>query len=176
MKITLDRVALKALLDNDRDFEFELQAAVTSEIVRRFFDKDAKRVIAAASPELFAKVVKAVQESTDMVRIVNDALEASLINRTTGWSASVTIKDDTRRVINEQVERSKALILNDATAAVTNAYGNAIEKALATKLDPEEIDRRVNNRLERLLDAEIDRRVNEKLNERIAALNAALKG
>lgn len=52
MRITLDRVALKELIDNDPGFHLELKPAVISEVARRFFEKDSKRIIAQADPFL----------------------------------------------------------------------------------------------------------------------------
>lgn len=48
MRITIDRVALKELIGNDPGFHLELKAAVISEVFRRFFEKDSKRIIAQA--------------------------------------------------------------------------------------------------------------------------------
>jgi len=174
VKLTLDRIALKTLIDADPEFAFELKAAVISEVGRRFFEKDANRVIAAAEPELFAKAVQALQNDTDAARRVRDALTASLTEREPGWSGRVKLTAEAQRVIDGHVAARKGSIVAEASSQISAAYGEAIQKAVDDKLATTNIEELIAKRVDRLVEREIDERANEKFRARMAELKGLM--
>jgi uncharacterized membrane-anchored protein YjiN (DUF445 family) len=171
-KITLDRVALKALIDADPDFELELKASVLSEVGRRFFEKDAKRVIAEAEPTLFRMAVSALQSDEDARELVNRALKDALTVRSQ-WS-TVTVKPEVQKEITALVAQLQDKAVRDAAASVERVFSKAIEDRLKEVMANPEIDARIEKRVNRLADEEIERRAREHFNRLKAKIESAL--
>ena len=174
MKITLDRVALKSLIDSDPDFELELKAAVITEVGRRFFEKDSDRIIKNADKELFDKALRSFQGEQDLLHLVQRALTAYLTKRDSSYYSSVTLSDDARKTLDSYVAMGKERALRDASSRVDAEFTASIQKQVEAKLNDKEIEERIEKRVNRLVDAEIDRRVDERFRERLATLGAAL--
>lgn len=178
MIISLDRNALASLIQSDKGFELSLKSAVLSEVARRFFEKDAARVIRNADAELFDKALSAYQRDKDMAAQVSLALEQRSITRERSWTPPV-ISMEVRQLINAAVEKAMAHAVDDAVSAVEGrlreAYRERVGEIVAGMLDPVAIETRINNRVETILEAEIDRRVDGKVREKVAALNAVLR-
>lgn len=174
MKITLDRLALKQLVDADPEFELDLRNAVISEIGRRFFEKDAKRVISAANPELFAQALKGLQEDEDLSGLVQHALTASLTVRNDDYYRRLKISPDVKKLIDDAVAEAKQRIVSDATIQIIAAYSDAIKRAVEEKLSASDIDDRIEKRVNRLADEEIERRAKEHFGKLKALIERAL--
>lgn len=174
MKITLDRVALKELIDTDPNFELELKAAVISEVGRRFFEKDSVRIIKEADKELFDQALRSFQGEQDILLLVQQALTAYLTKRDSSYYSSVSLSTEARQTLDRYVELGIERVLRDASGKVEAAFTASIQKQLDLKLNDKEIEERIEKRVNRLVDAEIDRRVNEKVAERLAQLSEAM--
>lgn len=174
MKITLDRVALKALIDADPEFELELKRNVIAEVGRSFFEKDAKRVIAAAEPELFAQALKGLQDDEDLSGFVHRALTASLTARSDDYYRRLKIAPDVRKLIDDAVAEAKQRIVYDAASQISKAYGDAIQKAVDEKLSASDMDERIEKQVNRLVDQEIERRAQEKFEARMKDIRGML--
>lgn len=172
-KITLDRVALRALVEADPEFELELKAAVLSEIAKRFYEKDAAKMIEAAEPALFKAALKALQESKDVATQVAEALTARLVepNR---YSYHPKLSPALKKQIDEMTEIEIAKVTAQAQVRIQAAYSTAIEAAVEAKLSDPLVDDRISKRVERLADEEINRRVAVAVEAKLAAIRAAV--
>lgn len=168
--ITLNRVALKALIDADPEFELSLKNAVLSEVGRRFFEKDAKRVIAAAQPELFKKALDAFQANSDINTMVQIALESYLTVRDNNWYSRPKISDETKKLIAEAVTTAK----NNAIAAAILPVHDEIKNRVQEKIDATNIDERIEKRVDRLIEEEIERRAEERFKVKMARVREAM--
>jgi hypothetical protein len=173
--ITLDRIALRTLIEADPKFELQLKNAVIAEVGRRFFQKDAKRVIAAAEPELFAKALSGVQENADMLQLIREALNKSLVTRDTNWSSKVRLTDETRSLIQEHALAVINSEIRKPTDAMQVDIGKRVQEALERALALLNIDDRIQKRVERLTEDYIAARAKEIFDQRMAGLRAALQ-
>lgn len=173
MKITLDRVALRALIDADPEFELELKAAVISEVGRRFFEKDAKRVISAAEPELFAQALKALQDDEDQAFLVRRSLADAVVTRGS-WSTPPRVSPEVQAQITNLVEIEKERLTQAAATAISKGYSDVIQKAVDEKLSASDIDALIEKRVNRLADEEIERRAMAHFNKLKARVASAL--
>ncbi|RUU78220.1 hypothetical protein [Mesorhizobium sp. M7A.F.Ca.MR.362.00.0.0] len=172
--ITLNRTALKALIDADPEFELQLKNNVISEVGRRFFEKDARRVIAAAEPELFAQALKGVQHDHEIVEKIKVALSAAIVQRDQNYWTKVKLTPAIQKLIDEAVIEVKNRAIRSALDTVTTEIGTRIQETLAHNLELLSVDERIQKRVDRLVDAEIDRRAEEKFKARMAGLRAAM--
>ncbi|RWN60185.1 hypothetical protein [Mesorhizobium sp.] len=173
--ITLNRTALKALIDADPEFALQLKNNVIAEVGRRFFEKDAKRVIAAAEPELFAKALNSLQQEKDLTILVQKALDAAVTVKDRDWYARVRLSDEVQKLIVEAVERTKQRAIQDATMQVGNAYSEAIQKAVDAKLATTNVDELIEKRVNRLVEVEINKLAQEKFEQRMDDIRAMMK-
>lgn len=173
--ISLNRAALFALIDADPEFALDLKKSVVAEVGRRFFEKDAKRVIAAAEPELFAQALKAVQDDVDLSIRIQAALRAALTHRDSTWLSRTKISADTQKAIDEAVEETKRQVVMDASMKIGNAYGEAIQKAVDSKLTVSNVDELIERRVNNLVTKEVDRLAEEKFQQRMADIRAMMK-
>ncbi len=174
MKITLDRLALKALIDADPEFEVELKASVLAEVGRRFFEKDAARIISAAQPELFAQVLKGIQEDSDLLGKIEKALNTSILRRSDDWYGRMKLSPELKAKVEEYVSEMKRRVELQITSQIENAYNEAIQKALAAKFEAEDIEERIQKRVARLVEQEIAHRADQKFKARMADLKAMM--
>ncbi|ESX17850.1 hypothetical protein X766_15670 [Mesorhizobium sp. LSJC255A00] len=172
--IIINRTALKALIDADPDFELQLKGAVIAEIGRRFFEKDAKRVIAAAEPELFAHALNSLQQDHEILVLIQKALTASIVHRDQGYWNRVKLTPEIQKLINEAVENTKRRAIQDASMQVGNAYSAEIQKAVDARLSKANVEELIAKRVDRLADEYINARANELFNARVAKLKEAM--
>jgi len=167
--ITLDRRALKALIDADPDFQLQIKNNVIAEVGRRMFEKDAKKIIAQAQPELFAEALIAFQANVDINTMVALALKEHLTVRDSNWYGRVKLSDETKKLIDAAVDKAKHAAITAAVAPIDAE----IQKRIQQRLDAMKIDERIEKRVDRLVEEEIERRAHEKFKERWAAVRAA---
>lgn len=172
--ITLNREALRKLIDEDQDFALNLKASVLSEIGKRFFDKSADRVIRDANPELFDQIVAARRRNEGMDKLIDDALrKAVLVAGRYNYSARA-LDPVIQKQVDEVVATEKARITRHIATQIEKAYSDVVKTAIEAELQRSDlealIERRVNNITERHIDSCVTERVNEKLE---AILNAA---
>ncbi|RWH50271.1 MAG: hypothetical protein EOQ80_04685 [Mesorhizobium sp.] len=173
--ITFNRPALFALIDADPEFALQLKNNVIAEVGRRFFEKDAKRVIAAAEPELFAQALKSIQDDKDMTIMIQRALASAVTVKTSEWYAKREMSPEVKKVIDTAVEDIKRRAIADASMQVGNAYSEAIQKAVDAKLATTNVDELIEKRVNRLLEVEINKLAQEKFEQRMADLRAMMK-
>lgn len=174
MIISLDRKALKALIDADPQFELDLKNAVVSEVGRRFFEKDAKRVIAAAEPELFAMALAAIQGNEDLAGITKKALEESITHRDSSWYGRAQVKPETKACIEQFVAERKVAVVAEASNAISIAFSEQVKKSVETYLALTNIDELIEKRAARLVETEINRMVDERFKARMADIKAMM--
>lgn len=169
VKITLDRPALAAYIDNDPDFKLELNAAILSEIVTKFFSKDAARIIRESDRDLFDKAVSAFREDDYVQEQVREALKKAIVNRS--WGSSVpALSPEIQSLIKDGQARALAGIEADlGTKALAKAQ-EVLPDVMATI--EERIQKRVNRRVDEHISAEVDRRVNVRLAEVLNGLKS----
>lgn len=164
--ITLDRRAMHALIDSDPDFTLSLKGAVLTEIARKFFEKDVRRIIAAAEPEMFAKALAALQKDADVAELVRRALTQAVIERPSGPWSNNTLTAEMRDAVAREVAR-----VQDAAAAKAVAdVGRQIEARVLARLAELNTDERIEKRVERLTEDHINKRVDERFRQRLADL------
>ncbi len=170
MKISLDRIALRALVDSDPKFELDLKNAVLSEIGRRFFEKESSRVIREAGHVLFEKALSAYQSDEDFQALVNKALEQSLIKREGGWFRKVSLTAEMQAEIDEAV----AIAKHNAVTIAEKSFNDAVLKVVAERLESSDLEERIEKRFNRLTNEEINRRVSAAFEERLSEIRSAL--
>ncbi|SKB63041.1 hypothetical protein [Sphingopyxis flava] len=170
MKITLDRKALRALVDDDPEFELELKSALLSELGRRFYEKDARRLLEVAQPELLSAVMRAVQEDSDIQGKIEHALQARLVRRSSDWYSRFQPSPEVKAEIQKLVDAHKSAVIDDAVAQISKAYSDAIAKAVADV----DVESRIEKRVNRLTDEEINRRAKEMFDAKMAEMKALL--
>lgn len=166
--ITLSRPALAHLIESDPEFALSLKGAVLTQIGLRYFEKDVRRVIAAAEPEMFAKALKALQDDKDGIALVRSALEQALVQRPDNWGSRITLTEKMKSLITEEVERIRDRAVRDAIETVNQDISDRVHKHLADLNTDDRIERRV----DRLTDAYINEQVDKRFKERLAALAA----
>jgi len=174
MIISLDRNALKELIDKDPDFELSLKSAVISEVGRRFFEKDSAKVIRAASPELFDQVVAAMRQHEDLHDLVKDALNKSLVERRIPYSATVSLTTEAAAHLKERVEALKSEALRNAANDVGRLYDELVRAAVDARASDARIEESVEKRVNRLTEEEINRRVDARVKAHFAEMQDAL--
>ncbi|MER8983932.1 hypothetical protein [Mesorhizobium sp. M0843] len=168
--IIINRQAMKALIDADPDFELQLKNHVIAEVGRRFFEKDARRVIAAADPELFAHALAALQNDTDLTLLVQQALKQALTFRDGNWLSRTKLHPDVQKLLDEAVAEAKRKSVYDASVLVGQAIKAEVDKRLSDPSITELIEKRVN----RLVTEDIEKRAEEMFQQRMASLRAAM--
>ena len=174
MKITLDRVALRELIESDPSFELQLKSTVLSEVARRFFEKDASRDIREAAPELFKQTLTAVQENEDLVGLVNKALRDHLIARPHNFWNSVKVAPDIQKKIDEAVSDIQVRVVHGAVMTVQNAISDAIAKQVAEVMNSDAINERIAKRVDRLTNEEIDNRAKRLFAEKMESVQRTI--
>lgn len=170
MIISLDRVALKELIDKDPEFELSLKNAVLSEVGRRLFEKDSARVIREANKDIFDKIVSALHADATLVAKITEGLDKALIERTRNFPfSSAKLSPEAKKEIENRVAILKDEILRKAANEVSTTYSNLIQKAVDDRIADAAIDERVEKRVNRLTEEEINRRVDAKFKERMDA-------
>lgn len=170
MIISLDRNALRDLIDKDEEFELSLKSAVLSEIGRRFFAKDAARIIREADSEIFDKLMAAMKRDEDITELVRAALSKAFTQYSGGWNRKVDLTPDLQHLIQTEVDKAKTSV----EARVSREFSEVIEKKLIERLDAFELDKRLDRRISRLTEEEIDRRAQAKFEERWAQVKEAM--
>lgn len=173
--ISLNRTALFALIDADPEFALDLKKSVVAEVGRRFFEKDAKRVIAAAEPELFAQALKAVQDDVDLSIRIQAALRSALTYRDISWLAKSKLSPDTQKVLDEAVAEEKRKVVVEATLKISTAFSATINAEVEKRLADPNISELIEKRVNRLVTEEVDKRAEEKFQQRMADIRAMMK-
>jgi hypothetical protein len=174
--ISLDRNALKSLIADDEQFALDLKAAVISEIARRFFDKDAKKIIAAAEPELFHKALDAYQDNVDIQAKVEQVLNTAVVRRETAYYNRIKLTPEMERALEQQAQEIRLTIAAKAANDFEAAYSQAIKTAVDKKLEAEQLEQRIENRIRMLVTQEIARLAEAKFQARLADLKAMIGG
>jgi hypothetical protein len=174
MRITLDRLALKALIDEDPGFELDLKAAVLSEVGRRFFEKDAKRVIAEAEPALFKQALAALQEDADLRGKIAHVLSSGLVERTPGYYGSLRLTGDAQKTLDQAVAEIKQRMMADATNSIEAAARELVAQKVKAAMEDSNFDERIERRVNALVDKEIEERANAKFRLLKAKIETAL--
>ncbi|MEQ1950897.1 hypothetical protein [Mesorhizobium sp. CN2-181] len=172
--ISLDRKALHSLLDADPDFALDLKKNVLAEVGRRFFEKDAKRVIAAAEPELFAQALKGVQNDHELMEQIKKALSTSIVTKDTNYYNRLKLTDEVMKLINDQVIMMKNRAIQSALDAVTMDIAGRIQEAVTKSLEVVSIDERIQKRVDRLTEEYIKSRAEELFKARMADIKAMM--
>ncbi|MBD9544296.1 hypothetical protein IB276_33155 [Ensifer sp. ENS04] len=172
--LTLNRPAVASLIEQDPDFAFELKIAVVSEVVRKFIERDARRIIKDADPELFAKALEAFRQDADIFTIITQTLTAQLTTKPADYWSKARLSDETKKLVEEQVALLKERTIREAAGEIAKPYREAIEKAVADKLAPANLDELVEKRVAFITNQHIDKLVNERVNQRLADLKALL--
>lgn len=163
--ITLDRRALRQLIESDPEFKLSLKGAVLSEIGARYFEKDLRRLVAAAEPEMFAKALAALQQDEDVSAAVGRALSEAVVKRDS-WHWSGTLTDSMRKLIADEVKRVVDRTVSDAVTT----YGAEIADRVHRHLQGLSVDDRVERRVARLTDEYVNARVKAEFDRRVAEL------
>lgn len=172
MRITLDRPALKHLIDADPEFHLELKRALLSEIARKTFEKDFDRVIQEMDKVLFAKAVEAYREDVILTERVQSALRRAMLN--TSWS-SATLKPEVVKAIEEVVNQHKKRAVMEASSEISHVFDAAVRENIEKRFVPEQLEERIDKRVDRLVEEEIDRRVKEKFAAKMTAFMKDMK-
>jgi hypothetical protein len=167
VKITLDRPALAAYIDADPDFKIELNAAILSEVVTKFFSKDMDRIIRESDRALFDKAVLALKDETLLQKAIQQGLTKYVASR--GWG-STTLTPEAKTLIQEGINKA----LTEIQSGLTLKALAKAEEVLPAVLDS--LDERIEKRLARKLEESIDNIVDRKVNERLAGVLNGLKG
>jgi hypothetical protein len=170
MIISLDRNALASLIESDPAFNLQLKDAVLSEIARRYFEKDSKKVIAAADPELFSKALAALQGDKDMMDLVTASLTTKLVTRDKEYWAKNRLTDEAKKLIDDKAR----LALDQAIAGASTHFQAMIQKAVDDRMAEFNVEDRIEKRVSRLTEEYIDRRANELFKARIAKLQEGI--
>lgn len=165
--IKLDRPTLAALIEGDPEFKFELTNAVVSEVLRKYFVKDATKIIEAAEPALFKKALAAVHEEGEMLGALQKLLDVTLAEQSY-HSSVATPSAKTTLMLGEAKTQALARIQSDL---MLSALAKA-EEVLPAILDS--LDERIEKRLTRLVDEGIEKLVRDKVQARLAAVAAAV--
>lgn len=173
--ITLNRQALLELVEKDPEFRLELNQTVLSQIVQKFFEKDIKRIVTKIEPALFTAAVEAMQQSEDLATLVRETLQAAITVRSNSWS-NPRLSDQFKAEITYAADQVRDKLLASVNADFEKMYSAKIEEVISRRMNAENIEARIDNRMERLMEAEIERRVSAKLTERLAAIQAAAAG
>jgi hypothetical protein len=174
MKITLDRLALKALIDEDPSFELDLKAAVLAEVGRRFFEKDAKRVIEAAEPALFKQALAALQEDADLRGKIAQVLSAGLVEREPGYYGKMRLTGEAKTTLDQAVAAIKQRMMTDATNSIETATRDLIAQKVKAAMEDSNIEERIDRRVNALVDKEIEERATAKFRLLKAKIETAL--
>lgn len=166
MKITLDRLALLELVKSDPQFELELKANVISELGRRFFEKDAAKIIAASSPELFKKALESLQSAADVTNAVTKALEAHLVTRGSNWNYTSSASPVTRALIDSEITKAKSAV----ELAISQGFNSLVAAAVQKATEDGRLEGLIDARVNRLVDEEVNRRVVEKFKTIVGTL------
>lgn len=175
MKISLDRTALRMLIESDPNFELQLKTAVISEVTRRFFEKDSDRVIRAADPALFDQALKALQRDEDMVGQINHALRNRLLERSTSFFAIQKLSPDLAKVLNDATAAIRQKAVDDATVGISDAINAAVTNKVAEIMGSDEVNDRIEKRTNRLVNEYVEKKVGELFQARMADVRAAFE-
>jgi len=170
--ISLNRQALHDLIDKDPEFSLELKQAVLAEVARRIFEKDFKKVIEQCGPEIFREAVAAVQANANFSRLVQNALNASIVDP--GAYYNPTLKPEVRERLNQAVAAEKNKVVSNATAELTASFAASIQAAVDKITADYSVEDRIEKRVARLTDEAINKMVDDKVNARLAEIKAAL--
>lgn len=168
--ISLDRNALKSLIDSDPVFALDLKNAVISEVGRRFFEKDYKRVVAAADPELFAQALKVFKEDKAIADLVQEALKGAMTHIPDGYYRTLKVRPEVQKLIDDTVASRKEYLVNDASAQISKAFDDKVKERVEALLTATDIDAKIERRAEMFVNGEINRRAEEMFKKRMADL------
>lgn len=168
--ISLDRNALKSLIDSDPVFALDLKNAVISEVGRRFFEKDYKRVVAAADPELFAKALAVFKEDKAIGELVQEALKNALTHVSDNYYRTLKLRPEVQKLIDDTVIARKEFLINDASAKISAAFDERVKERVEAILTTTDIDAKIEKRAEMFVNSEINRRAEEMFKKRMADL------
>lgn len=163
--ITLDRNALKMLIDSDPEFSVSLKGAVLGQIGLRYFEKDVRRIIAAAEPEMFAKALSALQQDEDARAILKKTLTEAVVQRTDSWTGTVSLTEKVKQMIADEVSRIRDKAVHDAIATVNADIADRVHKHLADLNSDDRIERRVSRLTDDYINGEVKRRFDQRLAE-----------
>lgn len=166
--IVIDRTAIDRLLATDEGFKIELTNSVVSHIARKFFEKDAARIISATEPELFAKALASLQEDRDLKGLVGKALTDKLVARDTGYYGNLKMSETTKGLVDAAIAQGLRAITAEIEGKVAAAIQGEAEKLFEARL--EDLDAKIAARMDSLTRAYIENKIKEGITEKMSAL------
>lgn len=174
MELKLDRQALHALIDNDPELKLHLQAALVSEVSRRYFEKDAARIIRAADSTLYEKMLTEWATSEAICQKIVKTIEQHFKMQHKDRLATVQLPSSVTDALKVKVHQLQSDAMDEIERVTTDRMQRKIKEALADRWSTEKIEEQINKRIDVLVTKEIQARVDAAVQVKIAALNAVL--
>jgi uncharacterized membrane protein YheB (UPF0754 family) len=168
MKLTLDRLAIRELLEKHEDVAFDLSKAVANEALRNFAERDAVRLLERADKEVLALARKAIGDEKEFAHKVAHQIRAELTEQSGGTWGRVSASERVKQAVDSAVTETINKAVREAKASTTSIIEPLIQEKLQAYVDDDKLEARINRRVEMLVNSHIYDRVDEAVKQRLA--------